>query len=294
MSKFTQSRPKAFWTIFLVLVFCLTVVLAAGSAGAEPAVVPLLWLNPTDPVITIGTTVDVDMQLDDILDVYGVELNLSFDPAILQVTGGSLTPATCPQPDFVSADSGADNTAGTIKYAATQLNPTPACDGGVVASINFECIAEGESPVTFGSTIISNRNGLPIVHNVQNGTVECQEAVIDIIGTVALQGWPDPTGVAVTLYDTVGIADGPVIVGSDGAFTLKATDESETYRVVAQYDRYLDAEASGISGTGGYVIDLGLVTLRAGDIDGNGVIDILDLSALGGNFGKSSPQGWLP
>ena len=294
MSKFTQRRPKAFWTIFLVIILCLTAVLAAGSAGAEPAVVPLLLLDPAAPVVNVGSTVDVDMRLDDILDVYGVELNLTFDPAIVQVTGGSLTPMTCPQPDFVSADSGADNIAGTIKYAATQLNPTPACDGGVVATINFECIAEGESPVTFGSTIVSNRNGLEIVHNVQNGTVQCEEAVIDIIGEVALQSWPVPTGVEVTLYDTGGIADGPVVVGADGKFTLKATDESETYRVVASYPRYLDAEASGISGTGGYVIDLGLVTLRAGDINGDGVIDILDLTALGGNYGKSSPQGWVP
>ena len=129
-------------------------------------------------------------------------------------------------------------------------------------------------------------------HGTQNGTVECQQVAIDIIGTVALQSWPDPSGVAVTLYDSSGaVVDGPFIVGPDGAFLLHATNETEIYHVVAEYDRYLSAEATGITVQPGDVVNLGLVTLRAGDINGDGVINILDLTAVAGNFNKTSPQG---
>lgn len=114
------------------------------------------------------------------------------------------------------------------------------------------------------------------------------QAEFEITGSVALQAWPDPTGVQVTLYDSNGVVDGPYIVASDGAFILKASNELETYSVVAAYNRYLSAEAEGITAT----INLGLTTLRAGDINGDGVINILDLTALGGNFNKTSPVTW--
>ena len=288
MMKVTFRRSIAFWTILLVFVFCLAVVLLASPAQA----LPLLWLNPTYPVATIGGTVDVDRQLEDVTGVYGAEVHLSFDPDILQVTGEELTPGTCPQPDIVAANI-ADNLAGTIDYAASHIWPTPPCDGGVVATINFECIAEGVSPVTYNLSEIADLDGFGIPHGTQNGTVECQQVVIDISGTVALQGWPDPSGVAVTLFDSGGGADGPVIVGPDGAFNFQANNELETYRVLAEYDRYLSAEATGITGLPGDVIDLGLATLRSGDFNGDGVINILDLAAVGGNFNKTSPQEWV-
>jgi hypothetical protein len=163
-----------------------------------------------------------------------------------------------------------------------------------MATIDFLCVAEGVSDVTFTSSIISDADANPIIHTGQNGTVECEQSVIEFIGEVALQSWPDPAGVEVTLYDSQGLVDGPVVVDSSGTFSLVADDESETYRVVAAYDRYLSAEASGLTGTGGTVIDLGLTTLRAGDINGDGVINILDLTALAGNFNKTSPQAWAP
>mgnify|MGYP003573316526 FL=1 len=279
MKKFTFRRSTAFWTILLVSVFCLAVVLMAGPAQA----LPLLWLNPTNPVTSVGNVVDVDIQLDDVTDVYGAEVALSFNPTFVKVIGAQLTPGTCPQPNFVPTNT-ADNTAGTINYAATQLSPTAACNGGVVATITFECIAEGVSPVTFGATLISDPNGTPIAHGTQNGTVECQQVAIDIRGSVALQSWPDPSGVAVTLYDSNDVVvDGPFFVGPDGAFLLHANNEEEIYHVVAEYDRYLSAEATVITVEPGFVVNLGLVTLRAGDINGDGVINILDLTAVAGD-----------
>ena len=289
MTKGTFRRSMAFWTILLVFVFCLAVILLARPAQA----LPLMWLNPANPVASVGGAVDVDIQIDDVTDVFGAQVDLSFDPTLLQVTGAQLTPGTCPQPNFVATNV-ADNIAGTIEYAAVQLSPTPPCNGGVVATITFECTAEGISPVTFGSSIISDPNGIPIPHGTQDGVVECIGGY-SVIGTVGLQSWVDPSGVAVTLYNSSGaVVDGPVIVGPSGAFSLQVGDVLDTYHVVAAYDRYLNAEASGITGMAGDVIDLGHATLRAGDLNGDGVINILDLTALAGNFNKSSPQPWAP
>ena len=291
MKKVAFRRSTVFWTILMVFVFCFAVVLMAGPVQA----LPLLWLNPANPVASVGGDVDVAIQLDAATGVYGAQVEIDFDPAILQVASEDLTPGWCPQPDFVVSNS-ANNTLGTIAYAATQQNPTAPCNGGVVATVTFTCIAEGTSAVNYTSSIISNIGGSAIAHGTQNGTVECIQSAVDVIGSVALQNWPDPSGVEVTLFDSYGVADGPVVVGPDGKFTLRSNDmrPNNVYRVVAAYDRYLSAEASGITANPGDVIDLGLVTLRAGDINGDGKVNILDLTALSGNFYKESPQGWVP
>ena len=289
MTKVTLRRSMVFWTILLIFAFTLLVVLLARPAQA----LPLLWLDPANAVGSVGDTVDVDIRLDDVTDVYAVQLGLTFDDTILQVVGAEVTPGTCPEPLFVALNS-ADNVNGTIDYAVTQLAPAEPCTGGVVATITFECIAEDTSPLNFSSSIISNSEGTAIPHGSQNGTVECQLGGFDVIGTVALQSWVDPSGIAVTLFNSSGaVADGPDLVGPSGTFRLRAADVTDTYRVEASYDRYLSAEVSGIVGAVGDEFDLGSASLRAGDINGDGVINMLDLSALAGNFNKTSPQEWV-
>jgi hypothetical protein len=280
------------WITVLVLIFSLIVIMLAGSAAAEDGVGATLSIDPAGPVVlSVGSNVDVDIRLDDIANVYGAEVKLSFDETIIQVPSEQLTPGICPMDDYVPANS-ANNTTGIIEYAVTQTNPTSPCNGGVLATINFECIAEGESDVIFTKSLISDIDGLTITHTPVGGSIRCEQAAFEITGEVALQAWPDPTGVQVSLFDSQGLVDGPVVVGSNGLFNFLANDEAETYRVVAEYDRYLSAEAAGITGTNGTTVNLGLTMLRAGDINGDGEINIFDLTALGGNFGKISPQVW--
>jgi hypothetical protein len=294
MTKDSSSHSRGIWTGGVLLVLSLVIIMIVGSAVAEEDAVSTLSLDPAGPVVmSVGSTADVDIVLSDITNVYGAQIAMQYNQNIVQVVGGQLTPGVCPQPDFVQANS-ANNSTGVINYVATQLNPTAPCSGGVVATITFECIAEGESNVSFTSSIISDPNAGAISHTAVGGSVKCEQAAFEVTGTVALQAWPDPSGVEVWLFDSFGHVDGPVVVGPDGTFKLIANDEAETYRVVAEYDRYLSSEATGITGTNGTTVNLGLTTLRAGDINGDGVINILDLTALGGNFNKTSPQVWAP
>ncbi|MFN2295307.1 MAG: cohesin domain-containing protein [Candidatus Promineifilaceae bacterium] len=290
-----MKKPNSkVWVTLLVLTFSLIVVMLVGSAAAEDEAIATLALDPAGPVVmSVGMSSDMDITLTDATNVYGAQLALSFDPNIIQVSGGQLTPGTCPQPDFLQSNV-ANNATGVINYVVSQLNPTAPCTGGVVATITFECVAEGQSAVTFTNSIISDPNATAIPHTPVGSSVVCEQAAFQVTGTVALQAWPDPSGVQVWLFDSFGHVDGPVEVGSDGTFTLVANDAAETYRVVAEYDRYLSAEATDITGTNGTTVNLGLTTLRAGDINGDGVINILDLTALGGNFNKTSPQVWAP
>jgi hypothetical protein len=268
----------------------------AGVMAAPTA--PLLWLDPVEAVAVTGSSTNVDFTLSDISNVYGAEFRAEFDPAVLSVVGEALTPGVCPSPDFVVSNV-ADNVAGTIEYVVTQLAPTPPCNGGVVATAEFMCAAGLESevttPVTITLSIVSDPDGLPIEHFVQNGAVRCEANIFFIEGAVELQGWPGgPAGVLVELTDSGGATVDSTVVGGDGAFSFTG-NTGETYSVVASYPRYLTIEQTGItSSVVGDVINLGTGRLPAGDINGDGLINILDISGVAGNYAKSSPEAWMP
>ena len=181
-----------------MLVFVLTMVLVS-FLPIERAIAEgnaLLLLSPTTATISPGQTTDIVVQLDDIDNVYGIEMHLAFDPAIVSVVdadgdveGVQIQPESCPKDDFQIINE-ADNATGTIDYAVTQLNPTPACSGGDVATITFQCLAVGQSDVSFGTSIIADADGQSIEHTTQNAVIECSgsNAVADFDG----DGMSDP------------------------------------------------------------------------------------------------------
>jgi hypothetical protein len=121
-----------------------------------------IWLE--GPILAIpGQTISYNITLD-VTDLYGAQLELSFDPAVLQVAGTEVTPGSCPKPDFVVINS-FDNSAGTVSYAATSLSDTVPCDGGVVASIQFQVsptATVGTTQVQFDYVLLSDIDGIEI------------------------------------------------------------------------------------------------------------------------------------
>jgi hypothetical protein len=296
-------KPNRFKFLILILLVALLTILGLGAimvAGqgtvtAAPTAA-LLWLDPVEAIAVTGSSTIVDLELSDISNVFGIEVYMAFDPSILSVVGEQVTEGTCPSPDFTVANT-ADNVLGTIEYATTQLS-LPSCDGGTVASIEFLCAAglqsEVTTPITITASIISDPDGVAITHGTQNGAVRCEANIFFIDGVVELQAWPSAAGVQVDLKDGSGATVDSKIVAADGAFGFTGTT-GETYSVEASYDRYLTSAATGItSSVVGERVNLGTGKLRAGDVNGDGVINILDISGVAGNFGKASPQGWAP
>jgi hypothetical protein len=107
----------------------------------------LTFRGPGETPVYVGTEMTVTVFLSDVGNLYGAQLALSFDPAVLQVindNGGlpgiQITPGDCPVTNFVMGNT-ADNGTGVIDYGVTQLNPTPPVSGNcAVASIHFETL----------------------------------------------------------------------------------------------------------------------------------------------------------
>lgn len=131
------------------------------------AVVRCKSLNVTTRSNQIQT---VDLYIDNIVGLYGVDLRLTFNPAIAKVVDAQTARAGVQiqplngflSPDFVALNTIGNNT-GVIAYAATQINPHPAVTGsGSVARITFQAMQAGSMILSFTSQQLADRQGLPI------------------------------------------------------------------------------------------------------------------------------------
>lgn len=123
----------------------------------------IVWLDRPAGTIAVGDEITVTIRISDVQNLYGVDVTLHFTPADMTVVdangtapGVQITPADCPKADFVVTNA-ADNTAGTVEYVVTQLNPTPPFSGSCsVAHIRFKALQETATSVRFGALILSD------------------------------------------------------------------------------------------------------------------------------------------
>ena len=140
----------------------------------------VLSFQPASLDIFPEQTGELVVWLDDVTNVYGIDISIAFDPANLVVVdanpaepGIQIAPGGCPQPDSVLFNIVHN---GSIAYAVTQLNPTPACNGGEVATIQFQCLAPStSSTITWNKTLIADPDGFAISHSSMSAKINCVE-----------------------------------------------------------------------------------------------------------------------
>lgn len=287
------------WLVPFLLVVCFMLGWLLAPATLKPSQAdPLAGVVSIDPPslqLVPGTTGTVDIRSDGLTNIYGAQFTLEFDPTLLQAVdadgdpgnGVQIAPGTCPAPDFVVTNS-ADNAAGTVDYGATQVSPTLPCDGGVIAFIEFICLDAGPAPVTvpitITSSVISNPDAISLEHTTLHGQIICSTDC-SLSGYALPQGHPgDATGVQICLDGLDCFS-----TGADGYFSLVLPD-AEPHTLTADFIHHLAAERTVACGESGMSIET--TTLRAGDLNQDGTINILDLVMVGASFGLTAPTNW--
>lgn len=114
--------------------------------------------------------IEVEVWIEDVEELYGADVRLTFDATRLEVLDADPPPSGSPgvqlepradllSPDFVIKNE-ANNGAGTIWYAATQLNPTEAVSGsGAIVAFTFQTKAPGTAVVDVSYWAIAKRDG---------------------------------------------------------------------------------------------------------------------------------------
>jgi hypothetical protein len=150
---------------FSFKIACLSVILLALFALAPLALAQNGTRVYLQPVESASGFLTVEVLAENVTDLYGLELHLKYDPAVLeiqdsqtdqegvQIEPGSLLPVN---QGFVVANQ-ADQGQGTILYALTLLNPAPPVKGsGPVARISFKILQDVPSTISIEqATLVS-------------------------------------------------------------------------------------------------------------------------------------------
>jgi hypothetical protein len=249
--------------------------------------------TPTPPVSGTAFTLqntdmdgqtNVEVWVQDVEGFYGVDFTLAFDASIVQgvdiVAGPAFTdyPSQC----VVSHSSIG---AGVVQFAGNMV--CIAQDGDLhLATITFEDVSCGTSPLTWQDTQLLDSIGDSIIHTAQDGSVTPYACAAEVTGRALMEGRTDHSGIAVSLVNG---ASENVVTGSDGAYTYSDVPAG-VYGLVISHTLYLAAEFNACSVPGGETTSMPDVTLLGGDLDGNNVIDISDLVIGGAHFDSTSPE----
>ncbi len=161
--------------LMLIVVSSLGVVTAASPTVPEATTITLYHSSTS---IAGCDAVDVEIRINDVSDLYGADVRLSFDPNIVEVVDADPNTAGIQIADgnllqnILTAKNEADNATGAIWYAVTQLNPQPPANGsGILATIRFRSKNVGATNLTFTFTQLANRNGEEIPATALGGDI---------------------------------------------------------------------------------------------------------------------------
>lgn len=178
-----SARARALTMVGAAIVAGASFVGQAGPAQATALQqATTVAVSPAVATVACGQTVTVDIQINSVTDLYGLDFKLSYDPAVVEVVDANPSAPgvqiqSGPFPD-VTAGRGliqvnnVDIAGGVISYAAALINPTEPVDGsGVAAQVTFKGLAAGSSPLGFVSVLLSDRQARPITVTPVDGTV---------------------------------------------------------------------------------------------------------------------------
>jgi hypothetical protein len=171
-----RHRNQRALALALTLVLTLSGLLASGAAGQSQATVKLV---PSTAKIDRGQTVAVALRVEGVRNLYGAQADFHFDPSRLAVQdadpeaeGLQSTLGSFLSPDFVVVNE-ADNEAGTLRLAFTQIAPNPPVEGnGDLATVTFEGIGSGEATLTWEKVILADMDGQEIEARLEGTKIQ--------------------------------------------------------------------------------------------------------------------------
>jgi hypothetical protein len=158
-------HPLRRWLLFLPVMLFLTSLTSSPALGK-----PLdttIHLSPSSGFLPINEEFEVEVWVSNVTDLYGLDIQLAFDPTRFEIIDANPAVAgvqIIPRNDLLSPDlvvkNVADNTQGSIWYAVTQLNPTPAVSGsGAVFAFKLRPLKPGSGEFSFDSFKLASRDG---------------------------------------------------------------------------------------------------------------------------------------
>ncbi len=219
------------------IVFLILLALTEPQAGAQGAVVVRVF--PATLTIPLAGTSDVAVEVVDVQGLYGFDLTLTFDAGVVEVVdanpnqpGVQVSFGTFLDPGL-SVRNTADNTAGTVRYAMTQLNPSVAKNGtGNLIVIKFRGKSAGSTALVLSEVALASRDAAEIPSTKQPGQVTVGSSAGNLPTTTPIPTQAPPTPVPTAMptqaptqvQPSVTATDLPTAVSTATAVPPDATD----------------------------------------------------------------------
>ncbi|WKZ35514.1 MAG: peptidoglycan DD-metalloendopeptidase family protein [Anaerolineales bacterium] len=249
---------------------------------------PYVWTDVLQSILSIGESSSVTVGLFNVpAEGYtSAEFICTYDPAVVEVSNILVTSLFGTDP--VSALNGPQF--GQFILAVAGSDGKRATTSGTVFTFMVQGLQAGQTPVQCTARVSEGQ-----------GTLESIEYIPDNVTVIGVGA--SPTGVVPTTAIVNGqvFASKPITIelfdsgnqlvlsetaNLDGTFSLPVS--AGTYAIIASAPGFLNAQGS-ITLMNGVVTTMPTVSLPAGDIDGNGVIDQFDALTIGMSYNASLP-----
>lgn len=271
---------------------------ATPSPSATPTATQTPTMPPPEPAIAVapafrtlgvGEMTTTTIQVRHVSGLYGIDVSLTFDPALVQVmdadserAGIQMTPGELltSRNHFVATNR-ADNEAGTIDLVASLLNPAPPIDGsGDLFVIRWQGAAPGTTTVDWSDVTLSDEAGdlLDVVEESGSITVQAATSTPTLTPTPSITPTPSmtPTPTVTPTPEFVptpgcdgGLCGGTLLVRAfqdfrcDGSFSAGVDRGIGGAQVTLRYDNGAEVVATTADHSAGYAY-FGGVNLPAG------------------------------
>jgi len=278
LSKFTNIL-----LVGAVLVFALATPSRAQTAPAMQDPSPFVSTTLTPPSVLIGesSTVAVNLNNVPVGGFASAEFTCTYNPAMMEIS--AITPADLFGPDPIAVVNGPQN--GSFVFAVAGSIGNKATSDGAVFTFSAKALQIGQQVIdcqvraSTGDLVLVPIPSTPASLDVNDNVP------IPTEGTFAGQVFAGKP-VTVTLTDQTGSVAGSVVANPDGTFSLSIP--AGTYTAVASAPGYLRAQGT-VSIASGSTTTIQTISLLAGDIDGNDVIDHFDALTIGINYNGTEP-----
>ncbi len=245
----------------------------------------LIYIKPVSVALAVSETFKVAVRVDEVQNLYGVQIALSFDKDLVEVVdadpftpGVQIEAGTFLNPD-VETRNVASNDRGTIEYTASlQGEKTGASGSGALAWIEVHGLNTGTSPLEFTTVVLSDPQSVAIDVDRRDGEIIVRggaNAPFAVAGQVELERRASNAGAQVCA------AGGCVNTDDAGGYTLAdlrvGQELSVSHRSYLRSARTLTDPPE----TPGDTLTLPSVTLLGGDVDQNGHIFLNDGALVG-------------
>jgi hypothetical protein len=228
-----------------------------------------------------GDTVSCDVTING-QEVYGVQSSCTNNPAALTLQEATFGDFLTSEPHLIGTNA-LDAAAGSWLGAITlRLPALPLYGEGTFANLTYEALTPGSSTISC-TPLFSNQDGFELLSSSSPYTVTVL-SFASIEGISTYQGRTEHDGIEITASGAVTTT---AISDESGNYSLTNL-KSGSVNIQADAERYLPScTTSDINA--GERLTLEALTLRGGDANDDGAIDIADATLLTGVFGQNAP-----